>query len=71
MWKSKSLRNFSSMNFQGIWIGMISGVAIQTLVLVFMTWRTDWESQVEKASARLNRWLLPTSLESDETTNHE
>ncbi|KAF9588875.1 hypothetical protein IFM89_016838 [Coptis chinensis] len=56
---------------RGIWIGMISGVAIQTLVLVFMTWRTDWESQVEKASARLNRWLLPTSLESDETTNHE
>ncbi|XP_031268687.1 protein DETOXIFICATION 20-like [Pistacia vera] len=43
---------------KGIWIGMICGVAIQALSLLFMTWRTDWEKQVTSASERLNRWLL-------------
>ncbi|KAJ0079255.1 hypothetical protein Patl1_23583 [Pistacia atlantica] len=43
---------------KGIWIGMICGVAIQALSLLFMTWRTDWEKQVTRASERLNRWLL-------------
>lgn len=43
---------------KGIWIGMICGVATQALTLLLMTWRTDWEKQVTRASERLNRWLL-------------
>ncbi|KAK1279588.1 Protein TRANSPARENT TESTA 12 [Acorus gramineus] len=31
---------------KGIWLGMICGTAVQTLVLSFLTWRTDWEKQV-------------------------
>ncbi|OVA09330.1 Multi antimicrobial extrusion protein [Macleaya cordata] len=55
---------------QGIWIGMMCGVASQTLVLIYFTWRTDWEAQVEAASARLNRWFVAPSEEPDENTNH-
>ncbi|ONK55679.1 uncharacterized protein A4U43_UnF320 [Asparagus officinalis] len=48
---------------KGIWIGMIVGTAVQTIVLIFITWRTDWHKQVNQAQARVNRWLLPTSEE--------
>ncbi|KAI3987480.1 hypothetical protein MKX01_017178 [Papaver californicum] len=42
---------------QGIWIGMICGVAMQTLSLIYFTWKTDWDAQVEAASARLKTFL--------------
>ncbi|MCL7021595.1 hypothetical protein MKW94_023784 [Papaver nudicaule] len=42
---------------QGIWIGMICGVAMQTLALICFTWKTDWDAQVEDASARLKTYL--------------
>lgn len=42
---------------QGIWIGMICGVAMQTLALIYFTWKTDWDAQVEAASARLKTFL--------------
>lgn len=51
---------------KGIWIGMIVGTAIQTIVLIIITWRTDWDKQVSLAQARVNRWFLPTSNESNE-----
>ncbi|RZC65024.1 hypothetical protein C5167_008716 [Papaver somniferum] len=31
---------------QGMWIGMICGVAMQTLGLIYFTWKTDWDAQV-------------------------
>ncbi|XP_071706113.1 protein DETOXIFICATION 24-like [Rutidosis leptorrhynchoides] len=46
---------------KGIWIGMIGGVLIQTIVLVYMTWRTDWDDQVIKASKRLHRFYLKSN----------
>ncbi|XP_043718169.1 protein DETOXIFICATION 24-like [Telopea speciosissima] len=51
----------------GIWIGMLCGIALQTLVLLWITWRTDWNAQVERASQRLNKWLLAPS---EEKTSH-
>ncbi|OAY74055.1 Protein DETOXIFICATION 21 [Ananas comosus] len=50
---------------KGIWIGMILGTATQTLVLVYITWRTDWDKQVALAQARVNKWFLPA-----EESNH-
>uniref|UniRef100_R7W7M1 Protein DETOXIFICATION n=1 Tax=Aegilops tauschii TaxID=37682 RepID=R7W7M1_AEGTA len=29
----------------GIWAGMLSGVALQTLILLFIVWRTDWNAE--------------------------
>jgi hypothetical protein len=31
---------------QGLWIGMIIGVLMQSLVLGYITFRTDWNEQV-------------------------
>uniref|UniRef100_A0A0E0MJ53 Protein DETOXIFICATION n=1 Tax=Oryza punctata TaxID=4537 RepID=A0A0E0MJ53_ORYPU len=31
---------------KGIWIGMLFGTLVQTIVLLFITLRTDWENQV-------------------------
>ncbi|KAM7277828.1 hypothetical protein ACFE04_004962 [Oxalis oulophora] len=50
---------------EGIWIGMLLGVVLQTLVLGFIIWRTNWDEQVNKAYDRLNKWFLKTSDESD------
>ncbi|MQM14647.1 hypothetical protein Taro_047582 [Colocasia esculenta] len=44
---------------KGIWVGMISGTAVQTAVLVVFTVRTDWDQQVAMAQARVKRWSLP------------
>ncbi|KAI3961340.1 hypothetical protein MKX01_007054 [Papaver californicum] len=37
----------------GIWSGMIGGTAIQTLILIIMTSRCDWDMQAQKASSRM------------------
>ncbi|KAI3859895.1 hypothetical protein MKX03_016530 [Papaver bracteatum] len=39
----------------GIWSGMIGGTAIQTLILIIITIRCDWDMQAQKASLRMNR----------------
>ncbi|XXG50825.1 hypothetical protein AAC387_Pa02g4745 [Persea americana] len=40
----------------GVWIGMLLGTAAQTFVLLYITWRTDWDKQVEIARLRVNKW---------------
>ncbi|KAK4404656.1 protein DETOXIFICATION 24 [Sesamum angolense] len=52
---------------KGIWLGMISGVIVETLALSFMIWRTNWDEEVSITSARLNRWYLE-SVEENKTT---
>lgn len=32
--------------FQGIWTGMICGTLIQTVILAWVTFRTDWTKEV-------------------------
>ncbi|KAK8690007.1 hypothetical protein V6N13_088712 [Hibiscus sabdariffa] len=61
----------AKMEVKGIWIGMILGVATQTLVLTYITSRTDWGEQVNKASERLNKWLLRPSETSEEKLGDE
>ncbi|OWM73147.1 hypothetical protein CDL15_Pgr001261 [Punica granatum] len=48
----------ANLQVRGIWIGMTIGIAVQTLILGFITYRTNWDEQVLKASERLNRWFL-------------
>ncbi|GMN61387.1 hypothetical protein TIFTF001_030475 [Ficus carica] len=48
---------------KGLWIGMLCGVLAQSIVLLYITWKTDWERQVNKASERLNKWFLKPSDE--------
>uniref|UniRef100_A0A0E0D2Y4 Protein DETOXIFICATION n=1 Tax=Oryza meridionalis TaxID=40149 RepID=A0A0E0D2Y4_9ORYZ len=40
----------------GIYGGMIVGLFVQTLILVYVTFRTDWNREVGEAKKRLNKW---------------
>ncbi|PKI61021.1 hypothetical protein CRG98_018583 [Punica granatum] len=40
----------------GIWSGMISGTVMQAPILLWVTFRTDWNREVEKAKERLDKW---------------
>uniref|UniRef100_A0A7N2MCB8 Uncharacterized protein n=1 Tax=Quercus lobata TaxID=97700 RepID=A0A7N2MCB8_QUELO len=41
---------------KGIWLGMLSGTLAQTIILIWVTFRTDWNKEVEEATKRLNKW---------------
>nr|XP_009760618.1 PREDICTED: LOW QUALITY PROTEIN: protein TRANSPARENT TESTA 12 [Nicotiana sylvestris] len=41
---------------KGIWTGMIGGTVMQTIILLWFTYRTDWNKEVEKARTRLDKW---------------
>ncbi|KAK8507997.1 hypothetical protein V6N12_025106 [Hibiscus sabdariffa] len=41
---------------KGIWSGMIGGTAMQTLILIWVTFRTDWKKEVDEARKRLDKW---------------
>ncbi|CAM0906353.1 unnamed protein product [Alopecurus aequalis] len=48
----------------GLWSGMIGGTLMQTVILLWVTFRTDWNKEVAQAMKRLNKWegkkpLLP------------
>ncbi|KAD4982674.1 hypothetical protein R6Q59_002291 [Mikania micrantha] len=59
----------TSLEVKGIWIGMIGGVLTQTITLVYMTWRTDWDDQVTKASERLTRFYLASDENPEQISN--
>ncbi|KAK0602593.1 hypothetical protein LWI29_035075 [Acer saccharum] len=48
---------------KGLWVGMLGGIVMQTIILAYIVWRTDWDDQVNKASQRLNKWFLASSEE--------
>ncbi|PKI61028.1 hypothetical protein CRG98_018590 [Punica granatum] len=41
---------------KGIWSGMIGGTVLQTIILLWFTFRTDWNKEVDKAQNRLATW---------------
>lgn len=43
----------TSLGVAGIWWGMIIGVFLQTMTLIILTARTNWNAEVEKATERL------------------
>ncbi|KAL5540152.1 hypothetical protein UlMin_044031 [Ulmus minor] len=45
----------TNLGVAGIWWGMIIGVLLQTLCLLFITARTNWNSEVTKAADRLKK----------------
>ncbi|KAL5767740.1 hypothetical protein ACOSQ2_014523 [Xanthoceras sorbifolium] len=61
----------AKLQVNGIWLGMLLGVALQSITLGYFTSRTDWNEQVIKASERLNRWVLSSLEESDQSSTSE
>ncbi|CAN1246064.1 Protein DETOXIFICATION 21 [Linum grandiflorum] len=51
---------------KGVWIGMLFGTFIQTIILVIITSKTDWDKQVLLARNRVNRWYVASLPESEE-----
>ncbi|XP_039061408.1 protein DETOXIFICATION 34-like [Hibiscus syriacus] len=41
---------------EGIWIGMICGTFLQTLILLYIIYKTNWNTEVEHASERMRQW---------------
>ncbi|XP_011076129.1 protein DETOXIFICATION 35 isoform X1 [Sesamum indicum] len=40
----------------GVWGGMIAGVALQTLLLFLVLYKTNWNKEVEQMTARMRKW---------------
>ncbi|KAF7826074.1 protein DETOXIFICATION 34 [Senna tora] len=48
----------------GLWTGMIAGTLLQTIILLYITYKMDWNKEVEEASERMRKWTgqeQPTS----------
>ncbi|KAK4480735.1 hypothetical protein RD792_013817 [Penstemon davidsonii] len=41
---------------QGLWGGMIAGVALQTLLLLLVLYKTNWNKEVEQTTERMRKW---------------
>ncbi|CAN8269704.1 unnamed protein product [Cochlearia groenlandica] len=48
---------------KGLWSGMLAGIAIQTMILCYIIYNTDWELEVEKTSERMKVWSMKPSNE--------
>ncbi|KAJ7953561.1 Protein DETOXIFICATION [Quillaja saponaria] len=44
------------MGVKGIWCGMLSGTVLQTCILFFMIYRTNWNKEASLAEARIRKW---------------
>ncbi|RZC46896.1 hypothetical protein C5167_039843 [Papaver somniferum] len=49
-----------NLGVSGIWSGMIGGTAVQTLILIIITVRCDWDMQAKRASALAERLADPS-----------
>ncbi|KAF3441475.1 hypothetical protein FNV43_RR15389 [Rhamnella rubrinervis] len=54
------------MQVNGVWIGMLFGTFVQTVILVILTWKTDWDKQVTLARNRVDKWVV--AADDDEST---
>ncbi|RVW89859.1 hypothetical protein VitviT2T_011400 [Vitis vinifera] len=54
-----------NLQVKGVWMGMLIGTFLQTVVLIIITYRTDWEKQVSRARARVNQLYLTEPKEAD------
>ncbi|XP_058090841.1 protein DETOXIFICATION 33-like [Magnolia sinica] len=45
-----------NMGVQGIWTGMVSGVALQTAILTGITYFTNWNKEAMAAESRIQKW---------------
>ncbi|KAJ9563903.1 hypothetical protein OSB04_009063 [Centaurea solstitialis] len=59
----------TTLKVKGIWAGMLFGVLTQTITVSYITWRTDWDDQVKKASERLERFYLHTEENREQISN--
>ncbi|PIN08111.1 putative membrane protein, predicted efflux pump [Handroanthus impetiginosus] len=44
------------MGVKGIWYGMVTGTVVQTLILFWIVYRTNWEKEASIAAKRIKYW---------------
>ncbi|KAL5715132.1 hypothetical protein ACHQM5_016999 [Ranunculus cassubicifolius] len=55
---------------QGIWSGMLVGSLLQTIILLLILYRTNWEKEALQARERIKTWGVPSeSYKMDEKTS--
>ncbi|KAI3914011.1 hypothetical protein MKW98_010823, partial [Papaver atlanticum] len=40
----------------GVWTGMVSGVGLQTIILLIITLKTNWSKEASLADSRIKQW---------------
>ncbi|KAL0382040.1 UNVERIFIED_CONTAM: protein DETOXIFICATION 35 [Sesamum calycinum] len=50
------LGHVAKLGVVGIWGGMIAGVALQTLLLLLLLYKTNWNKEVEQTTERMGKW---------------
>ncbi|XP_022764553.1 protein DETOXIFICATION 35-like isoform X2 [Durio zibethinus] len=46
----------AKLGVMGLWEGMISGTALQTLLLLIVLYGTNWDKEVEQTMGRMRKW---------------
>ncbi|XP_008234187.1 PREDICTED: protein DETOXIFICATION 35-like [Prunus mume] len=46
----------ANLGAMGVWGGMICGTALQTLLLMIVLYKTNWNEEVEQATKRVRKW---------------
>ncbi|PQQ20624.1 protein DETOXIFICATION 35 [Prunus yedoensis var. nudiflora] len=46
----------ANLGVMGLWGGMICGTALQTLLLLIVLYKTNWNKEVEQATKRVRKW---------------
>ncbi|CAN4101427.1 unnamed protein product [Withania somnifera] len=41
---------------KGLWLGMIAGTSLQTLLLLIVLYKTNWNKEVEETNERMRKW---------------
>ncbi|XP_021743209.1 protein DETOXIFICATION 29-like [Chenopodium quinoa] len=44
---------------KGIWFGMLSGTTVQTIILIFIVYKTNWNEEASIAGERIKKWGGP------------
>ncbi|XP_048325467.1 protein DETOXIFICATION 35-like isoform X2 [Ziziphus jujuba] len=50
------LSHVANLGVMGLWGGMICGLALQTIFLLFVLFKTNWNKEVEQSSERMRKW---------------
>ncbi|RYR40436.1 hypothetical protein Ahy_A09g046191 isoform C [Arachis hypogaea] len=45
-----------NLGVKGLWGGMICGIALQTLLLLLILYKTNWKKEVEQTNERMRKW---------------
>nr|XP_023904326.1 protein DETOXIFICATION 22-like isoform X2 [Quercus suber]XP_023904327.1 protein DETOXIFICATION 22-like isoform X2 [Quercus suber] len=57
------------MGVKGVWMGMLFGTFVQTIALVIITYKTNWDEQVIIARNRVKKWAVDDAQEPKLTTS--